>query len=303
MPLVALGLLWSNHHLGIGAGHPAVMAALAAALPVALGLITQLLEKADQESISARFRKAVARVVSWRLLLILYLALGVVSLTWTSVVVQGDDSSPVGRASLLALDDPQARPIEKTSDDKKEPLRFVIPTRPFGRSFLLTLDGFVPQTIDAFPLLGVRVRAGQDLRRAPSALLRLSELATGSWAEAGGAELRVVIVRAGQAETVLLETKKAASAILLGREQPVPSAWLTQWRLGLIAAQVTDEPTIARQLIAWRQPVVHQPSVGLQPGMSLRATLTSARSKKVVARAEFLLGRDELQDQLMEDIE
>jgi len=82
VPLVALAVLWSNHYLGVGAGHPAAMAALAAALPVGLGMVTRLLDKAGHETLSARLRNAVARVLKWRVLLVLYLALGVVAL-WT----------------------------------------------------------------------------------------------------------------------------------------------------------------------------------------------------------------------------
>ena len=301
VPLMALALLWSNHHLGVAAGQPALLATVAAAFPVALGLIGWLLDKAAQESLAARLRDLVARVITWRLLLVLYLALGVLALTCTSVVVLAEDGVRLGRVTLQPLDDPQARPEEARPDDKASPARFFVVTHPFGRPFRLELEGHVPQTVDVFPLLGLRVRPSRDLRRSPSVLLRFTDLAFGSWRDVGGAELRLYALQAEGSEALLLATKKPAWALLVGREQPVPPAWSMDWRAELLAARVTDESMAARLLVGWKRPRLERPGAGLHPGITLRATLTNAHLKEI-ARARFVLGKDELQDQAMEDV-
>jgi hypothetical protein len=300
VPLVALALLWSNHHLGLGGGWPALTAAIAVSLPVAVGLIAKLLDKAEQETVSARFREFLARVITWRLLLVLYLVLVAVATTLTSIVVSVDEGTRTARAGLSALDAPGSPPWQLKGAGKDELARFVVPTGPFGRPFRLTVDGYVPQTIEAFPPLGVRLRPGRDLRRSPSVLLRFSELAVGSWREVSGGELRIVELGATGEEALLLQVTKPVEALLLGRDQPVPAMWVSNWRMELLAAQVTDEYLLARQLVAWRRPPQFQPVVGLQPGMRLRATLMNVH-KKVVAQADFILGKDELQDEAMED--
>lgn len=302
VPLLGIVLLWSNHHLGLGAGHPALLASVAAVLPFALAVLNQLLDKEELSALQKRLRQAISRWLSWRMLLAAYLVAGAVTLTWTSIVVLAEDGNRLGRVTLQALDDASALPEVVAPEAKGEPARFVLASHPFGRPFRLTVDGFVPTVVEVYPPAGLRVRPGIDLRRSPSVLLRFSGIAQGTWRDVGGGELRIVAIDQAGAEQLLASVKDPVGALLFGRGQPVPATWQTHWQIELLARGVTNQTLAAQHLVDWKQPKVLTPAVGLEPGMTLRASLANAQ-KRVFARAEFVLGRDEMQDQSMEDVE
>jgi hypothetical protein len=300
VPLVALALLWSNHHLGVGAGHPEAMGLVAAALPVALGVVGKLLDKAEQDSLSAKLRNLVALNVTWFVVLILYLSMGAIALTWSSVLVVPDEGKGVGRVTLRAVESASAQVRTVEGRERGEPARFVVASRPFGRSFSLHVDGFVPQVVDVYPIFGVRVRPNRDLRRTPSVLLRLSALAVGAWKDSGGAELRVLAVDANGAEQLITSTNEPAWAILLGRGQAIPTTLSADWRSELVVKGVT-EPEQERHMREWRRPRQLPLQQTLDMDKKLRVQLVNAR-KVVVAQVEFFIGREELQDQAVEDL-
>lgn len=307
IPLIALALLWSNHHLGTAAGYPGVFAALAAALPVVLGLFDRLLDKASQESFATRWRGAVARWLSWRVIVIGYLSAALVALAWSSLVVLGDDAGATGPATvrLTALDAP-AEVVTRTLLPRGEPARFVVTSSPFGRVFRLEVDGYVPQTVEVYPVPGRRISPARDLRRSPTVLLRLSQLALGSFQDQAGGELVITRVVAGDpagtpAGEVIARTKQQHAAFLLGRAQRVPAGFAAAWRTELLARGVRDEILAAKHLVSWKEPAVLAPAVVLEPGMPLRAQLFNAAGN-VVASSDFILGSDELQDQSVEDL-
>jgi len=300
VPLVALALLWSNHHLGVGAGHPEAMAAAAAVLPVALGAFAKLLDKAEQDSVLAGLRKFLAGHVTWLLVLVLYLSLGAVALTWSSVLVLAEEGKGTGAVTLRALDAASAPALSVDAREKSEPARFVVASRPFGRSFSLQVDGYVPQVVEVYPLLGLRVRPSRDLRRTPSMLLRLSGLAVGAWKDSGGAELRVLALDTKGGERLLANTKEPAWAFLLGRGQAIPGTLTADWRGELIVKGVegAQQELHVRE---WRRPRQLALPETLEVGTKIRAQLVNAKNV-VVAQVEFFVGREELQDQAVEDL-
>ena len=309
VPLVALVLLWSNHHLGAGAGYPGLVAALAAELPIALGLIDKLLDKAAQESVAARWRSWVARTLSWRAIVVGYLSAGIVVLVWSSLVVIADDASATGPVAtrLVALDGHGAA-AERTLVPRGEPARFVVTSNPFGRVFRLEVDGYVPQTVEVYPIVGRRISPARDLRRSPTVLLRLSQLALGSFRDQSGGELVVTRLggagaggAAGGGGEVIARTREPRAAFLLGRAQRVPVGFAAAWRTELLARSVRDETLVARHLVDWKEPAVLAPALVLEPGMSLRVQLLNSAGNEV-ARSDFVLGSDELQDPSVEDL-
>jgi hypothetical protein len=301
IPLAGVLFLWSDHHLGIGSSQPVAMASLAAALTFAIGILPWFLDEADDKALRSRLRTAVARRVTWRVIAVAYFLCATVMLTWTSVVVLAEDGGRLGRVTLRALDGASATPQAQAPVDKDKPARFILPATPFGRPYRLEVEGYVPKTIDVFPILGVRVRPGTDLRRSPSVLLRFTEIALGSWKDAGGAELRVVAVGAGGTQTLLASSRTPANALFLGRAQAIPADWQATWRTELQARTVGDA-LAARQLLAWRETGVLPLAAGLEPGQALRVTLTNDQ-KHVFARSDLVVGKDEVQDQLVGDIE
>lgn len=301
VPLVALALLWSNHHLGAGAGYPGLVAAVAAALPIALGLVNKLLDKASQESGAARLRAWVARTLSRRAIAVGYLSAGIVALAWSSLVVIADDASATGPVAIqiVALDGHGAT-AARTLVPRGEPARFVVTSNPFGRVFRLEVEGYVPQTVEIYPIVGRRISPARDLRRSPTVLLRLSQLAVGSFQDQSGGELVVTRLGAGAGD-VIARTREPRAAFLLGRAQRVPAGYAPAWRTELLARSVRDESLVAKHLVGWKEPVVLLPTVVLEPGMPLRVQLLNAAGN-VVASSDFVLGSDELQDQSVEDL-
>ena len=301
IPLAGVLFLWSDYHLGIGTSQPVAMAGLAAALPFAIGILPWFLDEGDDKALRSRLRALVARRITWRLIVVAYLVCASVMLTWTSVVVLAEDGGRLGRVTLRALDGASATSRAQVPVDKDKPARFVLPATPFGRPYRLEVEGFVPTTIEVYPLVGARVRPGVDLRRSPSVLLRFSQIALGSWKDAGGAELRVVAVGSDGTQTLLASTRTPASALFLGRAQALPADWQATWRTELQARAVSDA-LAARQILAWRETAVLPLSAGLEPGQALRVTLTNDQ-EYVFARSDLVVGKDEVQDQLVGDIE
>jgi hypothetical protein len=301
VPLAGILFLWSDYHLGIGSSQPVAMAGLAAALPFALGILPWFLDKGDDEALRTRLRTAVARWITWRAIAIAYLLFGAVMVTWTSVLVLAEDGSRLGRVTLKALDSAFAAPHVETPAEKDKPARFVLPVTPFGRPYRLEVDGYLPQTIEVYPIVGARVRPGVDLRRSPSVLLRFSQVAMGSWKDVGGAELRVVSIGAGGEQTLLASTRTPANALFLGRAQPIPADWPNVWQTELQSRAVSDK-LAAAQLLAWREWAVLPLSGRLEPGELLRVTLTNAQNH-VVARCDLAVGKSEVQDQFVGDVD
>lgn len=301
IPLVGLALLWSNHHLGLGAGYPEAMAAVAAVLPVALGMFAKFLEKAEQDSLLASLRKLLARHVTWLLVLVLYFSLGAVALTWSSVLVLSEEGKAAGTVTLRPLDEAaSAPPLSTNARDKGESARFVVASQPFGRPFSLHVDGYVPQIVDVYPVLGLRVRPSRDLQRTPSLLVRLSGLHVGAWEDTGGAILSVMAIGPSGARRLLASTDKPAWALLLGRGQAIPTALAADWRSELVVKDVHLEKERERHLVQWRRPRQLDLKEVLDVGTKVRVELVNAK-KSLVAEAEFFIGREELQDQALED--
>lgn len=302
IPLVTLALLWSNHHLGAGAGYPGVVAAVAASLPIAIGIAEKLLDNGTVESKAAAFREWIARHLSWRLIVVLYLAGAIVALVWTSVVVIADDAGAQGPIQVkLVAADALSSGMTQDLESKGEPVRFIVASNPFGRVFRLHVDGYVPETFEIYSISGRRIRPSKDLRRSPTVLMRLSHLAVGSFTDQTGGELMVLSTLANGVSVEVARSREPRAAFLLGRKQPVPSSYAANWRTELLAMGVNGDVLVARHLVGWRDPAVLHPAVVLEPGMHLRVQVVNSAAN-VVASSEFVLGDGELQDQFVEDV-
>jgi len=302
VPFVGIAVLWSNHHFGVGAGQPVLVASVTALVPLVLGVVTRLLDKDESATLERGIRVWIARHLTWRLLVVGYLVLGIVVLTWTSVVVIAEDGGKLGRVKLYELDNPGSSPEEVSPEAKGDPARFVRPSHPLGRPVRLELEGFVPLVTEVYPVTGLRVRPSIDLKRSPSVLLRFSRLATGSWKDVGDMQLRIVVLDVKGNEDLLATVKEPAGALLLGRGQTVPATWSSNWQIELAARRVVDPALVAQDLQTWRNPKVLPVTRQLEPGMHMKVTLIN-NEKHVFAVSDFFLGKDELQDQRVEDLE
>jgi hypothetical protein len=298
VPLVVAVLLWASHHLGIGPGNLAGLGSLVSIVTFTLGAVEKLLEKAEVETIGGRVRETARMVFSMPVLVILYIVAGVVGLTASSVMIIPDataSSAPV--AVRLA-------PVDRLSAERTvtlEPgsiLRMLVFTNPFGRPFRLHVDGYVPETFDVYPLTGLRVRPGRELRRSPSLLIRVPVEAKRISLDNEGQIVVWVLTARGREE--IARDKTPRGAFLLGRPQPVPSANAATWRLELLAAGLDDGRLTAETLVGWSRPKVLQPRLMLEPGMTLRAEVIN-RAGATVAWTEVTLGNESLTDVGMEE--
>jgi hypothetical protein len=206
----------------------------------------------------------------------------------------------VPAVTLRPLDESTAQPLSRDARDKGESARFVIASQPFGRPFSLHVDGYIPQVVEVYPVLGLRVRPSRDLRRVPSVLLRLSELHVLAWADSGGAVLSISVIGSNGTKRLLVSTDKPAWAILLGRGQAVPAALTADWRSELVVADVTPETKKEKHLFQWRRPRQLELKEVLAVGTKVGVELVNAAGN-IIAGTEFFIGREELQDQALED--
>ena len=158
----------------------------------------------------------------------------------------------------------------------------------------------MPQVVEVYPVLGLRVRPSRDMRRTPSVLLRFSGLAVGAWEDTGGAELKVLAIDPKGVERLLASTKEAAWSLLLGRGQAIPSTLSADWRGELMVKGVKDAEQ-ELHVREWRRPRQLVLQETLELGTKVRVQLVNARNV-VVAQTEFFIGREELQDQSVEDL-
>jgi len=295
--LVVAVLLWSSHHLGLGPGNLGWLAGVGAALTAALSSLDKLLEKNQIDVIKKQLQPMLAMVFSPPVLLVLYAAATITAATVSSVrVAQGESVVEKGLTLTLA-------PVDGGSADKelelKQPQqsldRALVVTSPLGRAFRLSAPGFVTQSFEVYPIVGHSLTLGDDIKRAPSVLLRLppaGELALGS-------EGKLQVTRLDSGE-VIATSSAAGAAFLIGRVQPIPAGAQLRWSSELQDANLGPEEN-RRLLKAWRKPEAIVSSATLLPGMSLRAEVISP-SNWVAAKAEFTLGDESFVDQLLEEM-
>jgi hypothetical protein len=291
--------LWLDHHLAVRVANSSLVSMVVAALAGGLGLLEKLLSKSEREGLVARLM-GVVRVVFWPPLLVTaWVVALVLALTLSSVTVVPEAEGARFKAVLT----PGPAPRSDAADARVEEsaggaVRFVVPTSPFGRAMRLSVAGYVPATLDVYPLVGRRVVLGADMRPSPSVLLRLP---AGAHALLGDGTRIVVRRLVGEADAPVAEAeaKKNRSAFLLGRRRGVPTtlrrSWLDDLEAdGLTRAQPQTAAQRAMMLKEWGNPVELATAVTLEPGMTLVAELRAPGG--LVATATMTLGAEPFQE-------
>lgn len=291
---VALGQLWARRHLGWGSETPWI-AALLFVLTYSDKVLDKVLSKDNKAALETEFRKAAEPVLVGRFpMLVCAVALLLVLLYSSVTVIPGSDL-PAGGGKLAArLATVDGVELDEQQLQSKTPARF-LPSRtsPFGRAYRLTVEGYVPETVTVYPIVGLNVTPDRDLRRSPSVLFRPSIAGVEALASEGTFTL-VWRPASGPPQSLMPPQSGHRGSFLVGRDQPVPATAGASWRLELTAATV-QEPTLSRMIQAWTRYRHVAPTTPLAPGMALVAEIRS-RVDKPVERAEVVLGSDALID-------
>jgi hypothetical protein len=285
--------LWMNHHLGIGLKNPGRVSALVAAVTGALALVDRVLEKQEKESIVRQIWNIFRNVLSVPVLAILYVVAVILGLTYSSIMIIPETVEAPLKVTFAAVESPMDRK-ETTIEPKGAVLPFVVRTNPFGRPYRITVNGYLPETFDVYPLVGVKVIPGRQLRRSPSVILRPPIIALRSLEDGGS------IVICGNGKQIA-EDKKHRGSFLLGRAQPIPTSYFDNWKLELVGAGLT-QTVMAQTLLEWNRPKVLSPKSDLEPGMTLVAKVLS-KANNPVAQVRVTLGSESLVDVPMIPVE
>jgi len=293
--LIAGVNLWLARHLGFGWDKPGPISTVAAAV----GLVLYLLDKAGNKAPQRWW----AKLFGWLdvpLVAILYFVVAVPMLLYSSVTVLNDRPGAALEGALVPAERPQMTPDRQENRSAPgEPLRFRwVATSPFGRAYQLEVAGYLPQTFEVYPFRGVTLSARRDLRPSPSVLFR--PRADGLRTLADGGSVLIWREQDGRRTQITTGAPGRAASLLLGSEQPIPPALVENWRMELLAQQMTED-MIAQRLLVWKAPHRLSASVRLEPGMTLLAEVQT-RQGVPMARARLTLGEERLMDVAMESV-
>lgn len=282
---------WTTRHLGWGLENAFGITSIAAGL----GLAATLGEKFLPEEERGALRISLARI-PMAVIAGLWIVFGTIAATRSSVVVFGDakESSLSEQSMILTRVDSGNSIPPAARSSKDEPLRFEVPTSPFGRPYRLKVPGYIEQIVDVRPLTGLTVVPERDLRVSPSVLFRppssaLQELSPGS-----GGKFQILELAGKTLRPLAVSCQK--SSFLLGREQEIPSGWPELWKLELDVSGVTAVSSMtSAALLGWHHYTPLQPPRDLTPDMVLEARVISG-GNAVIARARVRLRTEPLVD-------
>ena len=288
--LVFMINIWCIYHLGdypwklALANGPIIFIAVAK-------FLTKILTKKENEKL-AEVIKAWSRFwLKPPVLVVIFFFFFIVSLLISSVTVMSSGLSEKVDVCLSS----EGKAVNETGKTLEEPNdieRFIRFTSPFGRSFYLEVDGYQRYSFELFPWIGKRIRVLEDLKVAPSLLLRIP---TGLGLHLPRGK---VAVYSEEKEIAEGKTSIKHGSILVGRNIPIPSTFVEKWKLELVAMGITSQAAAANSLLIWQNAAVIKPSVPIMPGRIYEARFLTHQGK-VKARARFAVGTEKIQDILM----
>lgn len=292
--LIALDL-WAVQHLGLGLSEPGLLGLVVTSYTAAAALVERLAGKAQMKRIAERFLRPGRLVFEPPVLILLYLSLALVALSYSSVLVLTSEGKTIEGVRLVPL--VHESPVWHFG----EPRRLVVYSGPLGQPFRLNVPGYLPAILPVPPLRGARVVPERDLRRPLTLLLRPPVTALGALQDEGARLQLDFLDESGSSwrrhSVVCPAFPCRQRSYLIGRWQRVPSDLLGDWRLEVLASGYPDgAPQLWRSLVAWKEPHrMKTPLPDLIPGRRLRAVALSGGGV-AVAWAEVTLGEEDFQD-------
>ncbi|MEP1093854.1 MAG: hypothetical protein ABJG78_02025 [Cyclobacteriaceae bacterium] len=166
-------------------------------------------------------------------------------------------------------------------------------TNPFGRSYLLEVDGYRSFSFELYPWTGKRIKIQSDLKPAPSLFLRLlpfpGDLKDGT--------LKLVI----DADTVGTYAFDGPDngAIMIGKRKPILSQYEKNWKNELLLKNAAFE-ALSDQLTAGWLNYKHENLNFPLPENTLMKAFFYNHLGNLIAKNEFLITEEPLQDYLLE---
>ena len=255
LAIVAVAVLWLQHHLGFEFEKLGVIAVATAVW----GVMGKVADWVGEKSAMGRFidtwfktplRATLRYMTRSGPLYTTAGIVGVLMATVSSVTVRS--ATPGERAAVsLGSVDSRARPRADTLTRDKAAVRFLpILTSPFGRLYEVDADGYVPTQVTVYPLVSRQIVLGKDLAASPSVLFRPFD--EGVVALEDSADFQVSRLRDGRWERLAVyHAGGVASSFLIGGRKPISDAAMVVWALEA-AANGAPEMARSKLLVTWR---------------------------------------------------
>ena len=295
--LLAILDLWSLRHLGYGIRNPPFLAGVLLVIGGAWKFASSFLDEAEQESVQGGVR-AIGRAFFSSAFLVWGYSLAVLLVLAVSSIQVSQDRPPRRNEVVVTpLDMPSVSDSAVLDASDRVVVIWVV-TSPFGRTFEVSVHGYVPRSFDVFPGVGRRVRLGQDLVPSPTVLFRPPHEVFPSLVAEG--EFRLSRVDGSQAR-VIATRAVGQSSILVGPRRSIPPEVLASWWL-LLQAEGLDSDDLAKVRLFWQNHVTLDPGEDLAPETRWRAELYSAE-ERLLAIGEVTLGTEPFTDVPMQKVE
>jgi hypothetical protein len=298
-----LGLVqfWMQRHLSVSILTQFEEAPLVATLvPFLLALLDFLGGKKPGSRLQKALRTKLALVLRTPVLIALWASTLVAGSMVSSITVLSVDKQEPAPVTVRPVAkhvrrDPGARPgpagSERVGGDAS-PARFLVWSNPFGRGYMIEVEGYRPFPLDVYPWIGKTVQVERDLEPAPSVLVRVP---VGLHALLAGG--RIELRRPGSAIPLAsADTTQGCGAVIFGRNLPLESRMLADWEHEL-RREGAEGQSLSAAYLAWRSPAVVPLAQPLSPNLALETLFITAGGTN--ARARFTLTAEALQDILM----
>jgi hypothetical protein len=286
---------WCIHHIGAElTGFTATNAPLA--IIAIVGFITKMFPKSEVARVNAGFRGFLLLFLRTPVLTVLAIVVLAAGSMVSSVTVF---ATGVGETVHLQLvpegvnDSIQDTMKKKTLNGSNDVRRFIAFTTPFGRSFYLTATGYQRYSFDLKPWIGKKIRVNQDLKIAPSLLIRVP---AGYHMSLTEAEL---VVDSDERTIASQKLDEGRGGIMIGRPLSIPDHYIPRWERELSARGISGAQA-DRIILRWLNPVHVQPAKSLSPGLGLTARLIISDTTR--ADIVSVVGSERLQDFVLMEV-
>ena len=310
--------LWLVRHTGYGLRDPRVIGGVGGLVFVAFWLAEKVIASADEVLWKDLLRKLARIALNWRPLAALYVVAGFLMLNLSSIVVITDEGTIAGDVTVETLDS-EGQVQDWLCERGDGPWRFCVWTGPFGSSYRVSVRGYLPRSVDVYPLTGLKLRPGEDLRRSPTVLIRPPFKALDTLSRCDDAPAEEGGRRCGHFTLCkyedtgckqILADEGYAGSFLVGWPQAVPRGLVQDWQFELtVQGTNTGSPTFADTILKWKNFKSFVPGSGsgtsgvppLTPGTRLRAEVRSkSREQNLVACKIFVIENVAFMDIAME---
>ena len=261
--LLAAFNLWLVRHTGRGWEDPRAIGSLAGLVMLVLGIMEKVFSTVDESIAKRIYRTVVDFALDGRVLGLAYLAAAFLMLNLSSIVIIEEGASASATPTVAPIGSTVG--IQEWSCERgKGPWRYCLWTGPFGSNYRVSVDGYMPQVVEVFPLTGRRIVPSRDLKRSPTALIRPSVDGLNSLNRCEPVEGQPNKQRCGEftlcrleenACDVILRLENHAGSFLIGWPKAVPPGLIHDWRLELLAAgkdETRDAQVFSDTLLKWK---------------------------------------------------